>query len=228
MVKYLGPKIKIHRTLGNLFSLAKQSKKFRRITPGEHGKKTNFLSRRSSISNSYKERLIEKQKLRYTYGITEKKLFSYFSCLKNKKSSVELALIELLESRLDNIVFRLGFAPTIASARQYVSHGHIFVNNKAVNIPSFLCSKQDKISFKNNSKIKPLAQKNISLLKERNARILEKFKHYNYFKENPLEITPKFLYLNEKSLEGKILSKASAKDLKVSINFLKIIEYYSK
>ena len=228
MVKYTGPKLKIHRRLGSIFSLGKHAKKFPKITPGEHEKKTSILSRRSSLSTSYKERLIEKQKLRYVYGITEKKLFSYYTFSKNKKLSTELQFIRLLESRLDNTIFRLGFAPTIASARQYISHGHILVNNSSVNIPSFLCSKQDTISFKQNSKIKVLAQKNLSLLKEKNSRILNRFKHYNYFKENPLTLTPKYLFLNEESLQGKVIGKASAKDLKANINFLKVIEYYSK
>jgi small subunit ribosomal protein S4 len=228
MVKYIGPKIKIQRRLGSIASFPKQSKIFKKITPGEHGKRTGMFSRRSSLSTSYKERFIEKQKLKFAYGITEKKLLSYYSFSKNKKSSAESFLAQLLESRLDNIVFRLGFALTTASARQYISHGHINVNNNIINVPGFLCSKEDTISVKNNSSIKTLIEKNISLIKEKNKRILEKFKHYNYFKKNPLTITPKYLLLNQETLSGKIIAKASIKDLKTNINFLKIIEYYSK
>jgi len=228
MVKYIGPKIKIQRRLGNIVSFPKQSKKFKKITPGEHGRRIGTLSRRSSISTSYKERLIEKQKLKFAYGITEKKLLAYYNFSKNKQSSAESVLAQVLESRLDNIVFRLGFASTIASARQYISHGHIYVNNKIVNIPGFLCSKEDIISIKNNSQIKLLIEKNILFIKEKNKRISEKFKHYNYFKENPLTITPKYLLLDQEALIGKVVGKASLKDLKTSINFLKIIEYYSR
>ncbi len=228
MVKYTGPKVRIHRRLGNIFSLAKHEKKFRKITPGEHGKKTNILSRRSSLSTSYKERFLEKQKLRNIYGITEKKLFSYYTFSKNKKISRESTLIQLLELRLDNIVFRLGFAPTIASARQYICHGHIFVNNSLINVPGFLCSKQDIISVKNKSKVRILIENNISLIKDRNTKILNRFKHFNYFKENPLTIAPKHLFLDEEKLQGNVVGKISIKDLKNSINFLKVIEYYSR
>lgn len=228
MVRYLGPKLRIQRRLGKLFSLAKSKKKFRKLTPGEHAKKTHIVSKRSSISSGYKERLIEKQKLRFSYGITENQLYSYYCFAKKKKTNIESVLFHQLESRLDNIVYRLGFSSTLASARQYVTHGHILVNNHLVNIPSFLCSKDDQISIKKGSKIRELVIQNIALVNAKNKHIQEKFKHYEYFRENPLSILPRHLSLDTETLIGKIVSNDFAIDLKSEIDSLKIIEYYSR
>ncbi len=228
MVKYIGPKLKIQRRLGKIFSLAKQKSRSKILSPGEHGKKLDVLYNNSFLETSYQERFIQKQKLKFFYGITEKKLFSYYNYSKRKGILREEAFIEVLELRLDNIVFQLGFAPTIAAARQYISHGHIFVNNFKVDIPSFSCSKGDEISVGNNTQIRLLVQNNLNFLKFKTNNILEKFKDYNFFKKLPLTIIPKYLALNETLLIGTIVAKPLEKDLKLGVNFLKIIEYYSK
>ena len=215
MVKYIGPKLKIKRRLGNLFGLFNK-KSSRLLSPGEHGKKNYRFLKRSFLSSNYKKKFIEKQKIRYSYGITEKQLYYYYKNSKKKKGSTEFSLLQTLESRLDCLIFRFGFAYTMAAARQYVNHGHILVNDKIINIPSFLCLKNDIISIKYNSKIKILIENNL------------KNKENKFFKINSMEILPVYLYLDEKNLCGKILKNISPKNIKLDINPLKIIEYYSR
>ena len=227
-MKYIGPKLKIQRRLGNLFSLAKQKNNIKNISPGEHGKIFDLENPRSSIKTSYNERFLQKQKLKYFYGISEKQLFSYYNSSKNKFISREESFIQGLELRLDNIIFQLGFAPTIASARQYILHGHFLVNNYKINIPSFSCSKGDIITLKPNSKIKILVEKNLKIIKLKNENIIQNLKDSESFNKDPLTIIPSYLNLIENSLTGKIISKPSLKDLKIEVDFLKIIEYYSK
>ena len=96
--------------------------------------------------SQYSIRLREKQKLRYNYGISEKQLINYVKKSRKSKGSSGEILLQLLEMRLDNIVFRLGMAPTVLAARQMVNHGHICVNNQLVDIPSYQCKPQDVIS----------------------------------------------------------------------------------
>jgi len=140
MSRFRGPRVKIVRRLGELPGFTqKQSKKSNR--PGQHGAKDSKIS-------AYGIRLQEKQKLRYNYGITERQLLNYVRKARRKKGSTGDIILQLLEMRLDNIVHRLGFAPTIVSARQLVNHGHIRVNGKVVNIPSYECRINDTIQAK--------------------------------------------------------------------------------
>merc|ERR1712157_353681 len=104
--------------------------------PGQHGKSNDGNNRKIT---EYGLRLEEKQKLKFNYGITENQLFRYIKEARRRKGITGLILLQLLEMRLDTICFTLGFAPTIASARQLVTHGHIMINNQVVNIPSIQC-----------------------------------------------------------------------------------------
>ena len=113
------------------------------ILPGQHGTK----GRRKQSEHS--RQLREKQKLRYSFDVTEKQLKKYFKIASRKRGNTAVFLSELLERRLDNVVYRLGFAPTRASARQLVSHGHISVNNKKVTIASFRVSAIDVFRTQN-------------------------------------------------------------------------------
>merc|ERR1712127_123100 len=106
--------------------------------------------------SEYAIRLEEKQKLRFNYGVTEKQLLRYVRDARRIKGSTGEALLQLLEMRLDNIVFRLGMAPTIPAARQVVNHGHICVNGKRVSIASYQCQTGDVISVRNNPRSKQL------------------------------------------------------------------------
>ena len=132
MSRYRGPRVKIVKRLGNL--------------PGLTRKQPKNRSGRNRLSQ-YGIRLCEKQKLRYHYGLSEHQLVRYVKKAKQASGSTSRTLLQSLELRLDNIVFRLGFAPTIVAARQLVTHGHILVNNKELNVPSYSCKTGDSIEI---------------------------------------------------------------------------------
>ncbi len=147
-MRYTGPKNRIARRENMDLGLKTTGSKSQalllkkiNILPGQHGTK----GRRKRSEHS--RQLREKQKLRYTFGVTEKQLKNYFGKASRRRGNTAVFLSELLERRLDNIVYRLGFAPTRAAARQLVSHGHITVNEKKVTIPSFQVEVGENISF---------------------------------------------------------------------------------
>jgi small subunit ribosomal protein S4 len=131
MSRYRGAVLRIVRRLGELPGLTRKTTK-RTTRPGQHGDQNRKTS-------EYSIRLEEKQKIRFNYGLTERQLLKYVRNARRIKGSTGEALLQLLEMRLDNIVFRLGMAPTIPAARQLVNHGHICVNTKRVSIPSYQC-----------------------------------------------------------------------------------------
>lgn len=145
MSRYTGPSWKISRRLGYSISETGVELKKRPFPPGQHGQ------RRSKLSD-YGLQLQEKQKVRYTYGVSEKQFLKTFNEA-NKMAGVHGEnFIKLLESRLDNVVYRIGFANTRAQARQLVSHGHILVDGKKVDIPSYRLMPGQKVSLKETSK----------------------------------------------------------------------------
>jgi small subunit ribosomal protein S4 len=228
MVRYLGPRIKIIRRLGLLPGLTRKSTKNRTKTPGQHGKLVFAKTKRSSLSDDYKDRLLEKQKLRFNYGVTEKQLVSYYKEAKKSKGSTGTILLEFLESRLDCIVFRLGFAPTIPSARQLVNHGHILVNKKLVTIPSFLCEKGDVLSIRSKEKSKNLITQNFELQQQKRKLIQRRMKRINLTKSRFHSLLPSHLEINLENLCGKYISPVKRKDLLLRVNELKVVEYYSR
>ena len=146
MARYTGPKTRIARKFGE--AIYGPDKVFERKSylPGMHG-----LNRRRKTSE-YGTQLKEKQKAKYTYGVLERQFRKYFEHAQRKKGITGEILIQLLESRLDNVVFRLGIAPTRDAARQLVSHRHITVNNKVASIPSFQVNPGDVVSVREKSK----------------------------------------------------------------------------
>ena len=140
MARYTGPRIKKMRSLGvNLPGLSRKSMEKRPYPPGQHGK----VGRRKLTE--FGRRLLEKQKLRVNYGLSERQLRNLMVEARRSKLATGEKLLELLERRLDNVVFRAGYAPTIPAARQLVSHGHITVNGQRVNIPSFRVKLNDNV-----------------------------------------------------------------------------------
>jgi len=228
MGRYVGPRLRIIRRLGLLPGLTRKNTKNRTKTPGQHGKLIFTKSKRSSLSDDFRERLLEKQKLRFNYGISEKQLVSYYNEAKKRIGSTGTTLLELLESRLDCIVYRLGFAATIPAARQIVNHGHILVNNKLVNIPSFLCRTNDIISIKERSQSKKLISENFEIQQQRRKLIQRRMKRINLTKSRFHSLLPKHLQIDSTSLIGKIISPVKRKDVLVRINELKVVEYYSR
>lgn len=205
MARYLGPRLRIIRRFGDLPGL---TAKFptKKAPPGQHGPNQKKLQQ-SSFSD-YKIRLFEKQKLRYNYGLTERQLQRYVREARRKKGSTAFFLMQLLEMRLDTIVFRLGLAPTIPAARQFVNHGHILINAKKINIPSFQCQPNDKISIKKKKGSKALVEKSLA---------------------NPrFSALPAHLTFNPKVLEAEVKDLVDRKDLSFKVNDLLIVEYYSR
>ena len=203
MSRYRGPKLRITRRLGTLPGLTqKQSKKKDR--PGQHGKGSEGKRK----TTEYGVRLEEKQKLKFNYGLTESQLFRYVKEARRRKGVTGLILLQLLEMRLDTLCFNLGFAKSITQARQLVNHGHITVNNKVISIPSFQCRLNDIISIKDKSTSKILISNNI--------------------KNNNLKDIPYNLKFDESKLEATVLDYCDRDDIKLQLDELLVIEYYSR
>ena len=204
MSRYIGPKIRIVRRLGELPGLTKKTTA-RKYGPGQHG--PSKLTKKVTLSD-YSLRLQEKQKLRYNYGISETQLYKYFKEAQRLKGLTGTIILQLLEMRLENIVYRLGFASTIASARQFVTHSHVNVNGKSVNIPSFQCKPNDLISIKPRLNSKLLAKKNL---------------------ESSINFTlPTHLELDKENLTGKVKGLIKREEVNLTINELLIVEFYSR
>lgn len=152
MSRYTGPRLKILRALGtDLPGLSHKSMEKRPTPPGQHGAKAT--RRRKS---DFGVKLIEKQKLRFNYGLSERQLQRLMINARKSKEPTGDMLLQLLERRLDNVVFRAGLAPTIPSARQLVQHGHIKLNGKSVNIPSIRVNAGDEVSLKRSDSRLPI------------------------------------------------------------------------
>ena len=147
MARYTGPKSKIARKFGEPIFGSDKSFEKRNYPPGQHGN-----NKRRGKKSEYAIQLMEKQKAKYTYGILEKQFRIIFDRASRSKGVTGEVLLQLCESRLDNIVYRLGISSSRSGARQLVSHGHIIVNNKTVNIPSCHVKPGDKVGVREKSK----------------------------------------------------------------------------
>jgi small subunit ribosomal protein S4 len=206
MIRFSKPKLKIRKKLG-LLSKPLNKMDINKLNLTEKENFSNIDKNiRTSISNDYKERLIEKQKLKFSFGLTETKLHNYIKLINKKKYFNKVSLIELINSRLDSIVFYLGFSKSISEAKQFISHGHILLNNKVNTIPSVLCKINSLISIKDNSKIIDMVKFNINSNKK------------NY-KNN--------LKLNIDNLTGQFISPIRLENSFLNFNESKVIEYYS-
>ena len=147
MARYTGPKTKIARKFGEAIFGEDKSFEKRNYPPGQHGN-----NRRRGKKSEYAMQLSEKQKAKYTYGILEKQFSNLFKKASSSKGITGEILLQLCESRLDNVVFRLGVAPSRSAARQLVSHRHITVNGELVNIPSYSLNAGDVVAVREKSK----------------------------------------------------------------------------
>ncbi len=147
MARYIGPKSKIARRFGEAIYGADKVLEKRNFPPGQHG-----LARKRKKNSEYGEQLGEKQKAKYTYGILEKQFARTYEAAARMGGITGENLLKILECRLDNVVYRLGIAPTRAAARQLVSHRHICVNGNVVNVPSYSLSVGDVVSVREKSK----------------------------------------------------------------------------
>lgn len=204
MARYTGPKARICRKFGeNIFGAPKYDKilKKKGYAPGEHGQ--GFKKRKSE----YGVHLEEKQKARMIYCLQEKQFHGYFKKAAKRGGVTGDNLFVLLETRLDNVVYRLGLAATRMQARQLVTHGHLTVNGRRVNIPSYQCKQGDIVQVK------------------------EKSKNLNLFLENignsSIESFP-WLSFDKKSLKGEVLAIPTRDQIPVNIDDRLIVEFYSK
>ena len=148
MARYIGPKTKIARKFGQAIYGDDKNFEKRKFPPGQHGPN----KRRGAKKSEYAVQLAEKQKAKYTYGILERQFANLYDKAQRSKGVTGEVLLQLCESRLDNVVYRLGFAKTRAGARQIVSHRHITVNGELVNIPSYQLKAGDVIAVREKSK----------------------------------------------------------------------------
>jgi len=201
MARYTGPKTRIARKFGEAIYGADKSFERKKNPPGQHG------ANRRRKTSEYGTQLKEKQKAKYTYGVLERQFSNLFDKASRAKGITGEVLLQYLESRLDNVVFRLGIAPTRRAARQLVSHKHIVVNGRVTNIPSFMVKQGDVITVREKSK---------SL-----AIITESLSGFNHTKYSWLE-------WEEDIMGGKFLNTPLREEIPENIKEQLIVELYSK
>lgn len=201
MAKYTGPKSKIARKFGEPIFGPDKVLSRKNYAPGQHG-----LNKRKKTSE-YGMQLKEKQKAKFTYGVLERQFRNLFEKASRTKGIKGEVLLQFLESRLDNVVFRLGIAPTRAAARQLVNHKHITVNGGVVNIASYMVKSGDVVAVREKDK-------SLELI----ADSLSGFNHSKY----------SWLEWNESSKEGKFLHMPDRADIPENIKEQLIVELYSK
>ena len=200
MARYRGPRLRVVRRLGELPGLTRKSPR-RAYPPGQHGQNRRKRS-------EYAVRLEEKQKLRFNYGVTERQLLRYVKKARRATGSTGQVLLQLLEMRLDNTIFRLGMGPTIPGARQLVNHGHVTVNGRVVNIPSYQCRPGDVIGVRDRDRSRKLVEANLQF--------------------PGLANTPSHLDFDKAKLEGKVTGVIEREWVALQINELLVVEYYSR
>lgn len=201
MARYRGPKQKIARRFKEPIFGPSTALERKPYGPGQHGRS------RFTRKSEYAIQLDEKQKAKYTYGLLEKQFRNIYEKANRQEGVTGEVLLQLLESRLDNVVFRLGFAKTRRQARQLTSHKHIVVNGQVVNIPSYQVKPGDVISIRPKSK-------NLDLIDE----ALQSYSTSKY----------KWLETDKKSKTGKFLNLPVMEEIPENINVQLIIELYSK
>ena len=202
MARYTGPQTKIARKFGEPIFGPDKVLERRNFPPGQHG-----LNKKRKKVSEYGTQLREKQKAKYTYGVLERQFRNLFKKASSSKGVTGVVLLQLLESRLDNVVYRLGIAPTRVSARQLVSHRHIMVNGEMCNIPSFSVKPGDIISVRERSKSLEIITNSLS-----------GFNHSKY----------PWMEWDETSMSGKFMSIPEREDIPENIREQLIVELYSK
>ena len=203
MARYIGPKTRISRRFGEPIFGPDKVLERRQTPPGQHG------ANRRRKTSEYGTQLREKQKAKYTYGVLERQFRNLFDKAASTKGITGEVLLQLLEGRLDNVVYRLGFAKTRRDARQLVSHNHFTVNGKRVNIPSYQVKAGDVIEVVESSRSSVKFSK---LLGE----------------EAPVVLLPSWLERDKNALKGTVTKLPVREDIDVPIAEHLIVELYSK
>jgi small subunit ribosomal protein S4 len=210
MARYIGPACRVCRRIGEKLMLKgekcstpKCPLEKRNVPPGEHGDKMG----RGRLSQ-HGIQLLEKQKIRFSYGVLERQFRRFFAEAKKSRQATGETLLILLERRLDNVVYRLGFADSRAQARQLVRHGHILVNGQRVDLPSFLVKAGDVIKWREAS---------------------TKTEYYKVMVEKiGQKIIPGWLSLDKENMVGKVLRLPTREDAEARFNEKAVVEYYSR
>ena len=202
MARYIGPKSKIARKFGEAIYGADKVLEKRNYPPGQHG-----LARKRKKNSEYGEQLSEKQKAKYTYGILEKQFARTYEAAARMGGITGENLLKLLECRLDNVVYRLGIAPTRAAARQLVLHRHITVNGSVVNIPSYSVKPGEVVAVREKSKSLEVIEDSLA-----------GFNHSKY----------PWIEWEESVKGGKMLHLPQREDIPENIKEQLIVELYSK
>jgi small subunit ribosomal protein S4 len=202
MARYTGPRVRISRRFGiPIFGPSKYLER-RNYGPGVHGPK----SRRKHTD--YGLGLIEKQKLRYYYGLMERQFRGVYEKALKRRGVTGEQMLQILETRLDNVVYHLGFANTRAAARQMVSHGHMTVNGRKVNVPSFSLKVNDAVAVKNSNVSRQLATKNLEIATSRSV--------------------PDWLSMNKEEFKGTIMRIPTRDEIQPIANEQAVVEFYSR
>ena len=201
MARYIGPKTKIARKFGEAIFGDDKSLEKRNYPPGQHGN-----NRRRGKKSEYAIQLMEKQKAKYIYGILERQFRNLFKKASMSKGVTGEVLLQLCESRLDNIIFRMGISKTRAGARQLVSHRHITVNDRIVNIPSYILKPGNVIGVREKSK-------SLNIIIENSEKNNSNYEWLNW---------------NNKSFEGTFISVPKRDQIPENIKEQLIVELYSK
>jgi small subunit ribosomal protein S4 len=200
MSRYRGPRLRVVRRLGELPGLSRKTPR-RAYPPGQHGQARKKRS-------EYAVRLEEKQKLRFNYGVTERQLLRYVRKARRAAGSTGQVLLQLLEMRLDNTVFRMGMGPTIPGARQLVNHGHVTVNGRVVDIPSYQCRPGDVIGVRDSDRSRALVEANLLF--------------------PGLANLPSHLEFDKAKKTGKVNSVVEREWIALQVNELLVVEFYSR
>lgn len=203
MARYTGPKDKISRRFGVPIFGSNKTLEQKNYPPGMHGPKG---SRRKQ--SEYSVALAEKQKLRFQYGLLERQFRRYFSIAQAKRGVTGEILLQLLETRLDNVVFRLGFASSRSASRQMVGHGHVKVNGRKVDISSYNVKPGDEISVRDHVRSRGLASRGLELTQ--------------------IATVPSWLELNRDAFSGTVSRIPSREEIAPIVNEQLIVELYSR
>ncbi|MBL9136701.1 MAG: 30S ribosomal protein S4 [Verrucomicrobiales bacterium] len=202
MARYTGPRERISRRLGvPIFGYSKSLEK-RNYPPGQHGPKS-----RRKVTD-YALGLLEKQKLRYYYGLQERQFRRVYEAALRRRGVTGEQMLQLLETRLDSIVYSLGLANTRPAARQMIGHGHVKVNGRKVDVPSFAVKPNDVIEIRGNAVSRQLATKGLELSTSRPV--------------------PDWLSVNKEGLKGTVVRMPTREDLQPIANEQAVVEFYSR
>ena len=203
MARYTGPKSRISRRYGVALYGPRKSLERKNYPPGMHGPKG---SRRKQ--SDYATALAEKQKLRYQYGLMERQFRRYFETALRKRGVTGETLLQMLETRLDNIVYRLRFANSRGSARQLVAHGHVTVNNRKVNVASYNLKAGDVVAIKDKPGSRRLVTRNLELTQ--------------------IQPVPDWLVADKDQFQGKVMRIPSREEIAPIVNEQLVVELYSR